>query len=53
MVRITVSNTADWGSSPYSPANNYIWVGRIVAIAVDCKSASFGIPWFESKSAHQ
>ena len=30
----------------------FIWVGRIVAIAADCKSAYFGIRWFESNPAH-
>ena len=29
-----------------------IWVGRIAAIAADCKSAYFGIRWFESNPAH-
>ena len=28
------------------------WVGRIVAIAADCKSADFGLRWFESNPAH-
>lgn len=30
----------------------YIWVGRIVASAADCKSADFGHRWFESNPAH-
>ena len=29
-----------------------IWVGRIAAIAADCKSADYGLRWFESNPAH-
>lgn len=49
---MAVSKTVGWGSSPYSPVNT-IWVSRIVAIAWDCKSHSFGIRWFESNFTHQ
>lgn len=28
------------------------WVGRIAAIAADCKSADFGLRWFESNPVH-
>lgn len=46
--------TSDCGSeNPGSiPGSHPKWVGRIVAIAADCKSADFGLRWFESNPAH-
>ena len=38
------------GSNPTSSA--ILRVSRIAAIAGDCKSPGFGLPWFESKLAH-
>ena len=50
--RIAVS-PSDCGSEHLgSTPSSHIWVGRIVAIAADCKSADFGLRWFESNPAH-
>ena len=36
----------------FKSRRGHLWAGRIVAIAADCKSADFGLRWFESNPAH-
>lgn len=36
----------------FESRRGHLWVGRIVAIAADCKSADFGLRQFESGPAH-
>ena len=44
--------TSDCGSeNSGSIPDSHIRAGRIAAIAADCKSADFGLRWFESNSA--
>ena len=41
------------GTEAYPISIYLIWVCRLVAMAGDCKSPSFGIRWCKSNSAHQ
>ena len=49
MVRTAASQAAN---VEFKSRRGHLWVGRIAAIAADCKSADLGLRWFESNPAH-
>ena len=49
MARTAASQAAN---AEFKSRRGHLWVGRIVAIAADCKSADSGLRRFESGPAH-